>query len=119
MVISRQASEVYFVTVTKIGSVDLDAEQVKMLLSPLGARTGCFVTSTQEYWRITRKNEKCLPKEIPSRFACSLERGEHRHGILKVMLNTERLAEKLMLLKAGRPHPESEIEFLDAQHVYL
>ena len=80
----------------------------------------CFVTRRNRLWRITRKNESACRERNPF-VACSLERGEHRHGILQS--NAEygsygrREADAAARLGAGIQSREIS-EWLDAQHVY-
>ena len=121
MVISRQASRVYFVTVTGSSEeTDLDAEQAKLPPYSL-ERIQVLCDETEQALADNEEKMKVLAeREIPS-LRAALKEVNTDMEFSKVMLNTEATAgEKLMLLQGWAPASRvGEIsEWLDAQHVY-
>ena len=121
MVISRQASRVYFVTVTGSSEeTDLDAEQAKLPPYSL-ERVQVLCDETEQALADNEEKMKVLAeREIPS-LRAALKEVNTDMEFSKVMLNTEATAgEKLMLLQGWAPASRiGEIsEWLDAQHVY-
>ena len=121
MVISRQSSRVYFVTVTRNSEeTDLDAEQAKLPPYSL-ERVQVLCNETEQALADNEEKMKVLAeREIPS-LRAALKEVNTDMEFSKVMLNTEATAgEKLMLLQGWAPASRvGEIsEWLDAQHVY-
>ena len=121
MVISRQASRVYFVTVTGSSEeTDLDAEQAKLPPYSL-ERVQVLCDETEQALADNEEKMKVLAeREIPS-LRAALKEVNTDMEFSKVMLNTEATAgERLMLLQGWAPASRvGEIsEWLDAQHVY-
>ena len=83
MVISLQASRVYFVTVTGSSEEpDLDAEQAKLPPYSL-ERVQVLCDETEQALADNEEKNESACRERNPFVACSLERGEHRHGILQ------------------------------------
>lgn len=100
MVISRQSSRVYFVTVTRNSEeTDLDAEQAKLPPYSL-ERVQVLCNETEQALADNEEKMKVLAeREIPS-LRAALKEVNTDMEFSKVMLNTEATAgEKLMLLQ--------------------
>jgi V/A-type H+-transporting ATPase subunit I len=121
IVISSDASKVYFITITKVSEdADLDVEQVKLPAYSL-SEVKELATATQ---RALEENEGKLSnlaaKEVSSLKAAI---NDLRQSIefSKVLLNTKSMAgEKLMLLEGWVPVTRADeiVAYLDKRHAY-
>jgi V/A-type H+-transporting ATPase subunit I len=121
VIISADASKVYFITITKVGEeVDLDVEHVKLpsySLSEVKALTASTQKALEEN---AGRLAGLAAKEIPS-LQAAIDDLRRRIEFSKVLLNTEPAAgEKLMLLQGWAPaSKESEIvTYLDKRQAY-
>ena len=98
----------------------MDAEQAKLPPYSL-ERVQVLCDETEQALADNEEKNESACRERNPFVACSLERGEYRHGILQSNAEYGATAgEKLMLLQGWAPASRvGEIsEWLDAQHVY-
>lgn len=121
VVISRVASKIYFITITKNGEeMDLDVENVAIPAHSLSEMKELVKVTKRKLEKNARALSDLAARDVAS-LRLALNNLHERIEFSKVLLNTEQTAgEKLMLLQGWVPVTKEEevVAYMHKQHAY-